>query len=423
MRIANAAAAVIAGCVILLGASGAGAQDWPQWRGTNRDGKVTGFTAPKTWPKELTKKWSVSVGDGVATPALVGDKLYVFGRQGGDEVVRCLNASDGKDVWTEKYASAGFAGPDGGFVGPRSSPVVTDGKVVTLGSMGILTCFDAASGKQLWQKDDFKGSQPRFHVSSSPIVVDGLCIAQLGGGSRGGIVAYDLASGTEKWKWTGDGPGYASPTLLTLSGTKVIVAETDGNIVAVNAADGKELWKTAFKVRYNACTPMVDGQTVIYSGAGSGTKAVKIEKKGDEASVSNVWTNSDNAVMFNTPVIKNGLLFGISDSNKVFCINAETGKTAWSTALGTGGGGGGGGGKPGRGGMGGGGYGSIVDAGTVLFALTPAGQLTVFEPSDKEFKKVAEYKVASGNTYAYPVVSGNRVFIKDKDSLTLYTLE
>jgi outer membrane protein assembly factor BamB len=416
MRIANAAAAVIAGCVILLGASGAGAQDWPQWRGTNRDGKVTGFTAPKAWPKELTKKWSVTVGDGVATPSLVGDKLYVFTRQGGDEVVRCVNVADGKDVWSEKYASPTFSGPDGGFVGPRSSPTVADGKVVTLGAMGILTCFDAASGKKLWQKDDFKGMVPQFHVSSSPIVVDGLCIAQLGGGRNnpGAIVAYDLASGEQKWKATGDSPAYASPVLLTVGGDKVLVAETQQSIVAITLAGGKELWKTAYTVQrmgYNASTPMVDGETVIYGGSARGTKAVKMEKKGDEITAKELWSNSDNSVQFNTPVLKSGLLYGISGADKLFCINVETAKTAWGAALDSSS-------NPRERG-----YGSVVDAGTVLFALNPSGQLVVFEPSDKEFKQIAKYKVASGGTFAYPVISGKRVFIKDKDSLSLYTIE
>src|SRR5437762_14050214 len=80
------------------------AADWPQWRGPNRDAKVTGFTPPATWPKELTKKWSVSVGDGVATPALVGEKLFAFARQGDDEVTTCLDAASGKVLWQDKYA-------------------------------------------------------------------------------------------------------------------------------------------------------------------------------------------------------------------------------------------------------------------------------------------------------------------------------
>ena len=93
--------------ILLVGAT-ALAQDWPQWRGNNRDAKATDFKAPKSWPKELTKKGKVPVGDGVATPALVGEKLYVFSRQEGNEILRCLNASDGKEVWQEKYESRNF---------------------------------------------------------------------------------------------------------------------------------------------------------------------------------------------------------------------------------------------------------------------------------------------------------------------------
>src|SRR5262249_42598273 len=149
--------------------------------------------------------------DGVATPALVGDKLYVFSRQEGNEVIRCLAAADGKEIWADKYEAAGFNGPDSGFPGPRSSPAVADGKVVTLGVQGTLSCLDAASATVVWRKNDFKGALPRFPPSSSPIIVDGLCIAQLGGDSKGAIVAYDLAKGDEKWKWTDDGTAYASP--------------------------------------------------------------------------------------------------------------------------------------------------------------------------------------------------------------------
>jgi outer membrane protein assembly factor BamB len=421
MKTANATAGVMMAGVMLLGSSGVLAQDWPQWMGTNRDGKVTGFTAPKVWPKDLTKKWKETVGEGVATPALVGDKLYVFTRVGKDEVISCRNAADGKEVWSDKYESASFGGPDGGFVGPRSTPTVADGKVVTLGSNGILSCYDT-TGKKLWRKEDFKGSVPQFHVASSPIVVDGLCIAQLGGRGKGAIVAFDLASGEEKWKTPSDDPAYASPVLLTVGGVKVIVVETQKNIVALGVADGKQVWTTSYPVgrmEYNASTPMVDGQTVIYGGSNRGTKAVKFEKKDNDVTVKDLWSNKDNSVQFNSPIIKNGLLFGLSNSDKPFCINLETGKTAWSASSGLGGGGGGGGGR----GMGRSGYGSIVDAGTVLFALTPAGQLIVFEPSEKEFKEIMKYKVASSGTYAYPVVSGNRVFIKDSDSLTLWTIE
>jgi outer membrane protein assembly factor BamB len=392
--------AVSAGCAL--------AQDWPQWRGANRDAKASGFTAPKTWPKELTQKWKVSVGLGDATPALVGDKLYIFARQGDDEVIRCLDAANGKELWQEKYAAQAVSGPAAQHSGPRSSPSVADGKVVTLGVSGILTCVDAAKGKTVWHKDDFSGAWPRFYTASSPIITGGLCIAQLGGESSGGIVAYDLATGDQKWKWTGDGTAYASPVILTIDGTKMVVTLTAKKIVGIGVTDGKLLWEVPFPVQgraYNAATPIVDGATVIYAGSGRGTKAVKIEKTADGFAAKELWSNPDNAVQFNSPVLKGGQIYGLSQNGVIFCLDAKDGKTLWTAELG---------GK---------GFGSIVDAGSALLALTPKGDLTVFEPSDKEYKKVSSYKVADTETYAYPVAAGKGVFVKEKDSLTLWTID
>jgi len=445
---------MIVSCVVLLGAQCVSAQDWPQWRGPNRDAKATGFEAPKTWPKELTQKWKVKVGDGVATPALVGDKVYVFSREGEDEIIRCLNADTGKELWQNKYPAQAPTPPAIQFSGPRSSPTVADGKVVTLGVRGTLSCLDAASGKLLWRKDDIKG-QPRFFTSSSPIVLNGLCIAQLGGDKNGALVAYDLTSGDEKWKWSGDSPAYSSPELMDVGGTKLIIAMTETKLVAVDAADGKLIWQTPFaaqRMGYNAATPIVTGQTLIYTGSGRGATALKFEKEGDKITTKELWKNPDKSVQFNTPVLKNGLLYGISERNELFCLNADSGKTDWSALTpgapgggqpaaggrpggGRQGGGQPGGGQPGQGGRQGGGrgmrgggmrgarpgYGSVVDAGSVLLALTPSGQLVVFEPSDKEFKEVAKYKVGEKDTYAYPVLSGKRIFTKDQDALTLWT--
>jgi outer membrane protein assembly factor BamB len=385
------------------------AQDWPQWRGPNRDAKTSGFNAPKTWPKELTQKWKVTVGSGDATPALVGDRLYLFTREEGEETTRCLDAATGKEIWKDKYTAPAVNGPDSGHGGPRSSPTVSEGKVLTLGVCGTVSCLDAGSGKVLWRKDDFSGAWPRFHTAMSPIAVDGLCVVQLGKESEGAVVAYDLGTGNQKWKWADEGPGYASPVLLSVDGTKMIVALTAKSIVGISANDGKLLWQAPFApqgMAYNAATPIVDGQTVYYCGQGRGTKAVKIEKQGDSFAAKELWSNPENAVQFNSPVLKNGLLFGLSQKGNFFCINAETGRTAWTDSTG------------GRGG-----YGSIVDGGPVLLALTSKSQLSVFQPSDKEYTELANLKVADKQTYAYPVLAGNRIFIKDQDAVTLWTVD
>lgn len=412
MRCKSVLLAVVAG-VLLAGASRGEAQDWPQWRGPNRDGKATGFKPPATWPQELTKKWQVTVGTGVATPALVGDKLFVFSREDDQEVLRCLETAAGKELWQDKYQANPATGGAAGFSGPRCSPTVADGKVVTLGVSGTLSCVDAATGKVAWRKDDFRGSVPQFYTSSSPIVIDKLCIAQVGGRSGGGVIAYDLASGEEKWKWLGEGPAYASPVLMDVGDTQAVVSVTAGKLVALKPADGTVLWDVRYSQgRYNAASPIALGQTLIYAGPNRGITSETLDKQGDTLVGKERWKNDDTTVAFNTPVVREGLIFGLSNQDRLFCIDAETGKTSWSAPLA---GMSGGGGRSG--------YGSVVDGGDVLAALSPAGQLVFFEPQAKEFKQLASYKVADGNTYAYPILAGDGVYIKDRVNMTLWKFE
>ncbi len=389
------------------GVSQAAARDWPQWRGPNRDGKAAGFAAPEEWPAQLTQKWKVTVGSGDSTPALVGDKLYVFTRQGDEEVTKCLNAASGGELWKDSYVAQAVEGAARRHPGPRSSPAVADGKVVTLGVGGVVSCLDAATGKLVWRKDPFPRVVPRFFTSFSPIIVDGMAIAHLGGKGNGAIIAYDLATGNEKWRWAGEGPDYGSPALVTVEGTRQIVTPTEQSIVGISVADGKLLWQFPSPPpsrAYNAATPIVDGQTVIYAAKGRGTKGLKIEKQGDAFAVEELWSNPDLATQYNTPVLQDGLLFGLSDDNKFFCIDAQTGKTAWTDATA----------------RGSGGFGAIVGAGSCLVALTNDSQLIVYKPDGTAYGQIRSYKVADTVTNAHPVMSGNRIFVKDQDSLALW---
>jgi len=414
MKDPNRSICTLVASLILFTVTCAFAQDWPQWRGANRDGKVAGFTAPQSWPKELTQKWKVTVGAGDATPALVGDKLYVFARQGEDEVTLCLDPASGKEVWRNKYATPAVAGPASRHPGPRSSPTVAEGKVVTLGVNGILSCLDAATGNEVWRKDEFPGVMPQFFAAMSPIIDNGTCIAHLGGKDSGAVIAFDLAAGNVKWKWAGgpapagDGPAYASPVLMTVDGVKQVVVQTEKNIVGLAVADGKLLWQIPAPPQgrfYNSATPIIDGQTVIYTGQGQGTKAVNIDKQNDAFAAKEVWSNTELGTGFNTPVLKDGFLYGLSDRGGFFCLNAQTGKTAWTDTETR---------KDN--------FGAIVDAGPVIIGLPSDSQLVVFKPSDKEYVEVARFKVAETPTYAHPVISGSRIFIRDQETVALWTI-
>jgi outer membrane protein assembly factor BamB len=401
---------LISGILTLIFITQLSAQDWSQWRGNNRDGKVEGFTTPGQWPLKLAQQWKVTVGTGDATPALVGNKLYVFTRQGDQEVILCLDADNGKELWRNQYQAQEVTGAAARHPGPRSSPAVGEGKIVTIGVAGIISCLDAATGKLAWREDPFPGAVPTFFTSMSPMILDGMCIAHLGGTGNGALIAYNLDSGTEKWRWSEEGPEYSSPVLTTVSGTKQIVTLSEKSIVGINAADGKKLWLLPFVPQsraYNAATPIVDGQRIIYTGAGRGTGMISIEKQGNGFTTRDIWNNPEVAVQFNTPVLKDGMLFGMTNMGKLFCLEAVTGKTLWIDSF-----------QLDRGG-----FAAILDVGEVMMVLPSNPELIAFKPEGNSFTELGRTKVADSPTYAHPVISGKTMYIKDSDSVICWNIQ
>jgi outer membrane protein assembly factor BamB len=462
--------------LLLLLAGDLCGEDWPQWRGPNRDGKVAGFNSPATWPAALAKKWDVTVGSGVANPSLVGNRLFVIAREEENEVVRCLDATSGEEIWKDSYASErpeGYGAGNGRFIGPRATPTVADGRVITLSANGLLTCYDATSGQLKWRKDEFVGKVPGFYTSSSPIVVDGMCIVQLGAGGGegarpgetelGALIAYDLATGEEKWRAKEGSPAYASPVTMTVDGMKVVIALSETQLVAVDLANGKVVWMLPLRQgRYNSSSPVVDGQTLIFAGPGTrGLTALKLSRVGQELKEEVTWTYDDNQLIFNTPVIKDGALYGLSTRDQLFVVNPDH-TTGWTAPIvptpaattqslisaqavfalqqqtegraaeaaapqrqgeRRGRGRGRGRGRP----SGGGerpGYGSVVDAGSVMAALCPGGDLVFFKPDATAYTELARYKVSEdGDVYSHPILSGDRIYIKDRDSISMWTTD
>ena len=156
---------IVVSSIIFISSVSVLGQDWPQWRGPDRDAKVNKFTVPDKWPDKLTQKWKIPVGEGTdSTPALVGGKLFVFTRQGGQEVILCLNADTGDQIWKDSYEAEANTRADQAHAGPRSSPAVSDGMVVTFGISGTLSCLDV-NGNLKWRKNDFPGDLPRFNTA------------------------------------------------------------------------------------------------------------------------------------------------------------------------------------------------------------------------------------------------------------------
>jgi outer membrane protein assembly factor BamB len=392
--------------LILFSSTNSFSQDWPQWRGMNRDSKVTGFKAPAAWPAELKQAWKVTVGFSDATPVLSANKIYLNTRQGDQEVILCLDAATGKELWKNSYAAMAVTGPSASqHPGPRGTPAVSNGKIVTFGASGILSCLDASTGKLVWRKENPTNAFPAFFTGTSPLIVDGMCIIHLGKKDDGQVIAYDLNSGNEKWKWAGEGPSYSSPSVMTIDGKKLLIVITEKNIMALGLTDGKQLWQIATPVQqrfYNCVSPYIDGQNIYLSGQGTGTKAIRVEKSGNEYVTKELWSNTEVGAKWNTPVLKDGFLYGFTDQKRIYCLNAATGQTAWidNTVNSD--------------------FSTIVDCGSVIIGLTSTDNLLVLKPDGKAYSEIVKYKVSDTPIYAYPVISGNNIYIKDAETLMMY---
>ena len=160
------------------------AQDWPQWRGENRDGVATGSAVPTAWPDELSKRWQVDVGSGYASPVVVGGRIFLFSREGGDEVIRSLSLDDGKILWRQSYRAPYEMNPYTAHhgEGPKSTPLLSGDKLYTLGITGVVSCYRADTGALVWQKSFQEGfsKPPLYGFAASPIVADGKLIVHVG---------------------------------------------------------------------------------------------------------------------------------------------------------------------------------------------------------------------------------------------------
>jgi outer membrane protein assembly factor BamB len=384
--------------------------DWTQWRGPNRDGSAPAPADPKAWPEKLTQKWKVEVGSGYATPLVVGNRIYQFSRQGEREVMSALDAETGKVLWQTghdapftMHSATTQHGP-----GPKSTPAFANGRLYSIGMTGIVTAYDATTGKQLWQKS---GSTPvplyTTH-SFSPLVDRGLVIFHVGGDDAGALSAFDVNTGDVKWSWKGDGPGYGSPVLVDIEGTRQLVTITQGKLVGVDVSNGMLLWERPFVIqnKTNSVTPVVHGRTIIVSGNGEPTRALAIAKRANQWVTDIVWENADIPLRMSDAVVVGDVLFGLANRNsgQYFAVDAATGKTLWTSE-----------GRQAA-------HAAIARSGDLFLSLEDDGELVVARNSKTAFEPLNRYKVSDAATWGQPAYSGNRVLVKDVSSLSLWTL-
>ena len=384
------------------------AQDWPQWRGPNRDGAVASFNEPAAWPDTLAQRWRVEIGLGYATPLLVGQRLYIFSRQQEDEVMTALDAASGKILWRTAYAApfTMVKATARHGAGPKSTPAHANGRLFTVGMTNIVSAFDAATGKQLWQKPATK-AQPQYHTAMSPVVDGNVVIVHVGGPGDAALSAFDAATGNLRWSWTEDSPAYGSPIVVDLAGTRQVVTFTHQYLVGVSVASGELLWRRPFKTPADtsAQTPILFRDTIIQAGRDNGITAFKVVRKGEAWTTEDVWQTKEVSLHMSNGVVVDDVLYGLSHLNagQYFALDLSTGRVLWTS-------------EPRQADNA-----ALVRARDTIFALEDDGQLLVMKASRSAMNVVKRYGVADSQTWAQPAISGTRLYVKDVNNLTLWT--
>jgi outer membrane protein assembly factor BamB len=370
---------------------------------------ASAFTVPTAWPAQLTRKWEASVGVGHASPVVAGNRVVVHSRQDNREIVAAYDLESGKQLWQQGVDAPYTMNPAamGHGPGPKSTPAIAAGRVFTFGISGIFSAHDLATGKLLWRKNA-PPAPPEFGTAMSPLVDGGVVIAFLGGRNAGALTAMDAATGAVKWEWKGDGPGYSSPIIATLAGTRHVIVQSQNKLVGVNAADGRLLWEMPIKTPYeqNSVTPVVVNGLVIYSGLENPTIALRVTaSQGKGWSVAPAWRNDDLSMYMSSPAAAGTALFGLSNKNRgqFFAIDSATGKTLWTTK-----------GREAE-------NASIVRAGDFLLLATTNSELIVARANSARYEEVKRYSVADSAMWAHPAFAGRAIIVKDVDKLTAWS--
>jgi outer membrane protein assembly factor BamB len=402
------AVSVCAGAV--AGAQAAQApSDWPGWRGPHRTGVVASWSAPATWPARLTRKWEVVVGAGHSSPVVSGDRVVVHAREGEREVVRALDLQTGRQIWRDAYAAPYTMNPAARAhgPGPKSTPAIAGDRVATFGISGILSVYDLRKGTLLWRTGP-PPAPPEYGTAMSPVFHDGLLIAHVGGSGGGALTAFDAGTGASRWRWSGDGPAYASPVIADIAGTTHVITQTERWVVGVNAANGQLLWQLPFRTSFdqNSVTPVVSGDVVILSGLEQGTTAVRVTRQGSRWTTAPVWKNDQVSMYLSSPVVVGSTLYGLSHRNRgqLFALDIPTGKTAWTTT-----------GREGE-------NASLIAAGPVLLVSTTGAELIVARQGTARFEEVKRYAIADSAVWAHPALAGIAILVKDVEKVICWSL-
>ena len=323
-------------------ALGSRAEDWPQWRGSDRDGVWHESGTLKKFPAEgLSVRWRAPVGFGFSSPVIAEGRVYVtdalLDRPRVRGRVLCFEETTGKLLWTfsrEKTNYPAWAFVSGQEPGPNGTPVVQAGKVYATGPQAhTLYCLEAASGKLVWEKDLAQDYQieDTATISASPLVDRDRVILQVGGKPDACVVAFDRKSGREIWRSLNETAGHASPLIIKAGGQRQLIIWTTQSLSSLDPATGKLFWREDFAAGSSGAvaTPVFSNNRLLVSGL-----MLKLDEKKPSASV--LWPESRVATRrilsgTSTPLLQGNYLYSLNPASKLVCLEAATGRQIWET--------------------------------------------------------------------------------------------
>ena len=408
------------------------ADDWPQWRGPNRDGiwRETGLVEKFAGDK-LKLRWRVPIASGYSGPSVADGRVYVTDRLVEPQQVERVHAfdwRDGKPLWTHSY-DCPYVGV-GYTDGPRASVSVDDGRAYSLGTMGHLFCFDAVKGDVLWKKDlakEYEIQMPIWGIAASPLVEEDLLIVQVGG--KGAcLVAFDKRSGTERWKALGDRASYSAPIMIEQAGKRVLVCWTGDNVVGLNPQSGEVYWQHPFKptrMVIGIATPTVAENRLFVSSFYDGSLMLKLAE--DNLAVEQVWrrlgpdeqhTETLHSII-STPYIDGDHVYGVDSHGELRCLDAKTGDRIWESLDAT---------PKGR-------WSTIhmVRNGSQTWMFNERGQLLIARLTPQGFSEISRAQLIEptpgqldrrgGVCWSHPAYAYKHIFARNDDALVCASLE
>jgi outer membrane protein assembly factor BamB len=386
------------------------AADWPQWRGPARDGLSTETGLAKSWPSDGPKVlWAMNgLGEGYGSLCIADSHIYVQGRKGNDSVVHALTRATGKIEWSSPIGE--YLDQDRGG-GARGTPTLDGDKLFVLSENGDLVSMKTAGGSVLWRKNilkDFNGHNPHWHLSESPLI-DGDSLIVTPGGSGAGVVKLEKSTGKMIWacKDLNEDAGYSSCIVHDVEGVRTIMTLTSRAGIGVRASDGKLMWhyEKVANGTANCTTPIYSGGKVFYtSNYGTGCALLDLKAKDGKVDATEVYFNREMQNHHGGVVLVKDHVYGCSGSI-LTCLEFKTGVVAWKNRSV--------------------GKGSLTYADGMLFLLSENNVAGLAEATPTEYKETGRFRIDDQGkpSWAYPVVSGQRLYIRNQGTLTCYDVK